>query len=192
MNRRCDFDYESSRALEVGAVTQADIDRLSNLIATGDIDENGASRLLKSRSDSALVDEHERERKGMEVCSMNFLEAWRGDDGRHLQSRRVCASGAREAASTPWMRTVPSLGGRVRTRPPGAAELGGRTGKIINWNADGKRRFGVQLEGPDQRLLKVKARNLLPEEPERPWKGRVWRLRTAILMQLVRVCQGLE
>ena len=175
LNRRCDFDYESSRALEVGAVTQADIDRLSDLIATGDIDENGASRLLKSRSDSALVDEHELERKGMEVCSMNFLEAWRkATTGGTSNLDGYVPPEPEEGGEYPMDAHRPVFGGRVRIQGlQGAAELNGRTGKIINWNADGKRRFGVQLEGPDQRLLKVKARNLLPEEPERPWKVEV-------------------
>ena len=103
---------------------------------------------------------------------MNFLEAWRkATTGGTSNLDGYVPPEPEEGGEYPKDAHRPVFGGRVRIQGlQGAAELNGRTGKIINWNADGKRRFGIQLEGPDQRLLKVKARNLLPEEPERPWK----------------------
>jgi len=74
---------------------------------------------------------------------------------------------ATDAAARPHPRGERStLGGRCRLQGlQGAAELNGKTGHIVSWNADGRRRYGVKLEHNEQ-MISCQMRNAAPvDEP---------------------------
>ena len=69
---------------------------------------------------------------------------------------------ATDAAARPYPQgEVPTSGGRCRLQGlQGAADLNGSTGHIIDWNADGRRRYCVRLESSG-RKISCKMRNVV-------------------------------
>ena len=161
-----DFECHSSRALACGAVDVASVDEIRARISAGMTSEAEEAVALHD-----LVKKHENE-QAIENASQRGATTLRLIRSSLQGSAETVAALAEEVASEAAARPHPrgtqeTLGGRCRLQGlQGAAELNGKVGRIVSWNADGRRRYAVRLESSGK-VMSCQMRNVVAEDDPR-------------------------
>lgn len=158
-----DFDYLSGKAVKEGAMTEAEMDEITDALARGETASKEGERLNFTQEAAVGVIKLALEAKrGVDIQQAKRDESMMAEQAKALVSE---ADGAAASALNPKpgeelprdKRSV--CGGRVRLHSLQSAQLNGQMGRIVSWNEDGKRRFGVRLLH-EAKTVGVKARNL--------------------------------
>ena len=153
------IDLLAARAVEQGAVSEEEAASLKESLANGETGEAEARARLQ-----AACRAHEA--RAATDAKAQDAETARAYLASHGGSGAV-DGGASEGAVEPEAgNELPSgtkavYGGKVRVQGlQSTPQHNGAVGRMVSWNADGKRRFGVKLE--NGKSLSLKPRNLLP------------------------------
>jgi ankyrin repeat protein len=165
------FDENARRLMEAGMPERL-VDGLTDKIASGELTEAAATRQLVKMGAIQLAadqgDQLRARRQGsvkaaLEACGLGGggAHSEAADGALHCTPARLPEPSA--AAALPDG-PKPVYGGLCRVQGlQKAAELNGQVGRVLSWNEDGRRRFGVRLHGSGK-CITVQARNLVPEE----------------------------
>ena len=160
-----DLDEDlSSRALASGAIDAESLNELRTRIASGATSNQEAAAALK-----AQVETHERKLLQRDIrerakAVISLIRASLQGSSQEALAEQVASA----AADRPHPKgEKPLLGGRCLLQGlKGAAQLNGQAGHIVNWNVDGRRRYGVCLDGSGK-LVSCPMRSVVPLD--KPW-----------------------
>ena len=157
-----DVKHAAHRAFESGAIDTEELGKLMGRIATGAASEVEVAATLQRK-----VEEH----VGKQARSILFdrggvamqliCASLRSNDVVALAEQVATAAAARPY---PAQGEASTMGGRCRLQGLRTApELNGQIGRIIGWNAHGRRRYGVQLDSGQK--ISCQVRNAVAFDP---------------------------